>query len=171
MVRRMKIINDPSDLVPILQIFSSNTYKRVYEELSKGWKTIEELRSAVNGDVENALKILKKGGLVETQWRMPKNPGESPIKEYRTTYSIVNANFQCSMKHINELLEVAFMSEDRIEEYTSRIMEELKKGNTSLAHIGRALDLDPVFIKGVAKRSLKLNVKGARVELAREEEP
>lgn len=166
----MKIINDPSDLVPLLQIFSSRIYRGVYDELSKGWRTLEELKAVVDGNVEEALKVLKKGGLIETQWRMPENPGDAPVKEYRSTYSLVTANFQCSMKHLNELLNVAFMPENTLEEFNSKIVNEIRKGNSSIIHISRDLGLDPMFVKGIAKRSLKLNVKGQRVEIAREEE-
>jgi predicted DNA-binding ArsR family transcriptional regulator len=41
--KRTRIINDPSDLVPLLQAFGSEIHKRVFDELSRDWRTEREL--------------------------------------------------------------------------------------------------------------------------------
>ena len=72
----IRIVNDPVELVPLLMTFNSPAFKKVYELLSKSWMTEEELQAQVNDEsVPLCLQILKKGNLVEEQWRMPK-PGE-----------------------------------------------------------------------------------------------
>ena len=47
--KRTRIINDPSDLVPLLQAFGSDVHKKVFDELSRDWHTEREL-SALMGD-------------------------------------------------------------------------------------------------------------------------
>lgn len=79
----IRIVNDPVELVPLLMTFNSPAFKKVYELLSKSWMTEEELQAQVNDEsVPVCLQILKKGNLVEEQWRMPK-PCEKPLKEFR----------------------------------------------------------------------------------------
>jgi transcriptional regulator, ArsR family len=93
----IRIVNDPVELVPLLMTFNSPSFKKVYELLSKAWMTEEELMAQVGDDsVPVCIQVLKKGNLVEEQWRMPK-PGEKPTKEYRGTYNKFRANFQCNL--------------------------------------------------------------------------
>ena len=93
----IRIVNDPVELVPLLMTFNSPAFKKVYQLLSKSWMTEEELQAQVNEDcVPVCLQILKKGNLVEEQWRMPK-PGDKPQKEFRATYNKFRANFQCNL--------------------------------------------------------------------------
>ena len=100
----IRIVNDPVELVPLLMTFNDPSSKKVYELLSKSWLTEEELSSQVDsGDVEVCLQILKKGNLVEEQWRMPK-PGEKPCREYRATYNKFRANFQCNLQDLSDIL-------------------------------------------------------------------
>ena len=83
----IRIVNDPVELVPLLMTFNSPAFKKVYELLSKSWMTEDELQAQVKDEsVSLCLQVLKKGNLVEEQWRMPK-PGEKPLKEFRGTYT------------------------------------------------------------------------------------
>ncbi|MCJ7794389.1 MAG: ArsR family transcriptional regulator, partial [Methanoregulaceae archaeon] len=76
----IRIVNDPVELVPLLMTFNDPSFKRVYELLSKSWMSEDELSAQIDsGNVPVCLQILKKGNLVEEQWRMPKR-GEKPIK-------------------------------------------------------------------------------------------
>ena len=59
MVRRAKLVSDLVELVPVLQLLSTETYRKVYETLLSEWKTLNELKELYGEKVEEVLKILK----------------------------------------------------------------------------------------------------------------
>ncbi|AEA46307.1 ArsR family transcriptional regulator [Archaeoglobus veneficus] len=170
MVKRAKLVNDIVELVPILHIFSTNLYRNVYETLLTEWLTLDELFERFGDGVEEALRILKHAGMLEMKWRMPSEPSGKPEKEYHVSYTHLSANFYASLRDLNRILEIVFMPDDEFEEIVSKIIKEVKAGRMSVPHISRSLGLEPLVIRAVAKRSLKLNIKGQLVELAKNEE-
>ncbi len=170
MVKRAKLVNDIVELVPILYLFSTKLYRDVYETLLSEWLTMDELVERFGEGVEEALKILKSAGMLNMKWRMPSSPSEQPKKEYHVSYTHLSANFYISLKDFNKILEVVFMPDDEFEKIVNDIIEEIKAGRMSVPHISRSLGLEGLVIRAAAKRSLKLNVKGQLVELAKEEE-
>lgn len=160
MTGHVKILNDPVDLVPLLITFNNADYKRIYEFLNKTWLTEEELSAyADTSTVTECLSILKKGNLIEEQWRMPK-PGQKPMKEYRTTYSRFRANFQCSMGDIGDLLHISVSNDEKLREIVDSIEEEIAAGISSIGDISRKYGVSPTFIRGLAKRIPGLDVRG-----------
>jgi predicted DNA-binding ArsR family transcriptional regulator len=170
MVKRAKLVNDIVELVPILQMFSTSIYKKVYESLLIEWLTLSELEERFGDGVEEALKILKHAGMLEVKWRMPPDSKGKPEKEYHVSYTHLSANFYAPLKDINQILEVVFMPEDELEGVVKKIEREIKTGRMSVPHISKSLGLDSLFIRAAAKKSLKLNIKGQLVELAKDEE-
>jgi predicted DNA-binding ArsR family transcriptional regulator len=168
--KRTRIINDPSDLVPLLQAFGSEAHKKVFDELSKGWRTERELSELIHDReaVHRSVELLRKSGLVETKWRMPE-AGASPEKEFHSTYSRIQASFGAPMEDLSELIRLTFMSEEELRNVTDKIRGQVTSGNTSLSNLSRELSLSQVFIRGVAKRAEGLTVRGQRVELFEEE--
>ncbi|MDD2474015.1 MULTISPECIES: ArsR family transcriptional regulator [unclassified Methanoculleus] len=160
MTGHIKILNDPVELVPLLITFNNADYKRIYELLNKAWLTEEELRAYSDPSmVTECLSILRKGNLVEEQWRMPK-PGEKPTKEYRATYSKFRASFQCSMGDIGDLLHIAVSNDEGLRAIVDSVEQEIAAGTTSIGDISRKYGVSPTFIKGLAKRIPGLDVKG-----------
>ncbi len=168
--KRTRIINDPSDLVPLLQAFGSDVHKKVFDELSKDWHTERELTALVGDEssVHRSVALLRKSGLVETKWRVPE-PGASPEKEYRSTYSRVQASFGASMEDLSELIRLTFMSDDELRAVTERLQKMVGDGDTSLSNLSRELGLSQMFIRGAAKRAEGLAVRGQRIELYEED--
>ncbi len=122
--------------------------------------TEDELTEQLDGDnVGNCLMVLKKGNLVEEQWRMPE-PGQRPVKEYRATYNRFRANFQCNFSDLSDLLYIAVSNDESLRMMVERVEEELRSGNSSISDIARKFGVSPVFIKGLAKRIPHLDVKG-----------
>jgi len=156
----IRIVNDPVELVPLLVTFHSNTYKQAYDLLNKSWMTEEELCEAIADDgVSECLQILKKGNLIEEQWRMPEQ-GQRPVKEYRATYNKFRANFQCNFIDLSDLLFISMSNDENLRDLGEKVAEELQKGNSSINDIARKFGVSPVFIKGLAKRIPHLDVKG-----------
>jgi len=168
MPKRTRIINDPADLVPLFQAFGNDTHKRVFNELSVNWRTEEELAELIGGNIRKSLEILQKGGLIENKWRMPEM-GKTPDKEFHTSYSSVQVNFQCGLDDLSDLITIAFSNEEEFSDIIEKIQKEIKRENASMMGLCKALDRKPAFIKGIAKMSSKLTVKGQRLELAGEE--
>jgi predicted DNA-binding ArsR family transcriptional regulator len=166
-VKRTKIINDPADLVPLLQVFNSKLHSQVFNEISTGWKTEKELEEVTGKDVSKSLDALKQGGLIESRWRMP-GPGEAPMLEYKTSYNEVRANFQCTMKELSELIMIAFSMDESLRKMAEKMEKEIENGNASLVNLSRIFERSPTFLKGVAKRSHNIVVKGQRLEILRE---
>lgn len=165
MVRRTKVINDPAELVPLLQTFGSEKHTRVFYEIFSDWRTEKELQDIIGRkDITKSLEILRNCGLLESRWRMPE-PSKTPEKEHYSSYSKIRSNFQCSMEDLGGLIEIAFMDEKEIREIVDKIVEEVSKGTTSMVNLSRIMKQNPAFLRGVAKRSDKVTVKGQRVEL------
>lgn len=169
MGKRTRIINEPSDLVPLLRAFGSDSHKKVFDFLQKDWKTEEEIEIEVGFKPTESLDILKKSGLVESKWRMPQ-PGKKPDKEYHSSYSRVHVNFQCTVEDLSDLIMITFKSDNEIRNYLEMIEKEVTGGNQSMNGLQRVVDKSIMFIRGVAKRSPLLTVKGQRIELAGEAE-
>ena len=164
MTKRTRIVNDPADLVPLLQTFGSDLHKEVFDLVSQEWKTKDELTKIFGRDIERGLQILKKGGLIESKWRMPESGKSIPIEEFHSSYSIVRTNFQCTMSELSDIIMITFIDDNEFQDIVNRMVEEVDKGNLSLSNLSRVLDLSPTYIKGIAKRSLELTVKGSRIE-------
>ena len=163
--KRTRIINDPSDLVPLLQAFGSNVHKKIFDELSRDWHTERELTLLVGDEasVHRSVALLRKSGLVETKWRVPE-PGLSPEKEYHSTYSRIQANFGATMEDLSELISLTFMSDEELRVVIEKLQKMVEGGNSSLSNLSRELGLSQIFIRGVAKRAEGLAVRGQRIE-------
>ena len=160
MTGHIKILNDPVELVPLLITFNNAEYKKIYDLLNKAWMTEEDLADyAGKSTVAECLAILKKGNLIEEQWRMPK-PGEKPTKEYRATYSKFRASFQCSMGDIGDLLHIAISNDESLRSIVDAVQQEIMAGTTSIGDISRKYGVSPIFIRGLAKRIPGLDVRG-----------
>ena len=156
----IRIVNDPVELVPLLMTFNDPMYKKVYELLNKSWMTEEEIQAQVQDDkLPVCIQILKKGNLVEEQWRMPK-PGKKPEKEFRATYNKFRANFQCNLTDLSDILYLSLSNDENLREVVENIEEELGKGNSSINDLSRKFSVSPVFVKGLAKRIPHMDVKG-----------
>jgi len=140
--------------------FNDPVFKKVYEMLSKSWLTEDEIISQLDSDsVKTCLQILKKGNLIEEQWRMPKR-GEKPCKEYRATYNKFRANFQCNLQDLSDILYLSLSNDEHLRTLVDQIEGELAGGTNSINDLSRRFGVSPVFIKGLAKRIPHLDVKG-----------
>ena len=163
--KRTRIINDPSDLVPLLQAFGSEVHKKIFDELSREWRTERELVQIIGDEtnVHRSVALLRKSGLIETKWRVPE-AGASPEKEYHSTYSRVQASFGATMEDLSELISLTFMSDEELRTVTEKLKKMVNGGNNSLSNLSRELGLSQIFIRGVAKRAEGLAVRGQRIE-------
>lgn len=169
MGKRTRIINEPSDIVPLLRAFGSENHKKVFDCLQNGWKTEDDIEKEVGFKPQESLIILKKSGFVESKWRMPQ-PGKMPEKEYHSSYSRVQVNFQCSVEDLSDMIMVTFKSDSELRSYLEAIEKEVKSGNQSMNGLQRVIDKSLMFIRAVARRSPILTVKGQRIEMLGEAE-
>ena len=140
--------------------FNDTNFKKVYELLNKSWLTEEEIQAQVGDDsISLCLQLLKKGNLVEEQWRMPK-PGSKPEKEFRATYNKFRANFQCNLSDLSDIIYISLSNDEILRDVVEKIEEELGKGNSSINDLSRKIGVSSVFIKGLAKRIPHMDVKG-----------
>lgn len=164
MGKRTRIINDPSYLVPLLRTFGSRTHKKIFDALSSKWMTKEELDEFMNVDSGKSLQILKKAGLLESQWRVPE-VGKKPSKEFHTSYSKVQVNFQCSFEDLSDIIMLTFKPYEEVHDVIDELEKQVAEGNTSMSNLTRSLNKNPFYICAVARRSENLSVMGQRLKL------
>lgn len=167
-IRRVRIISDPSELVPLLQSLSSQTHRKVFDLLSEGWKSEEELRRILRRSPKESLEILGAAGLLESRWGTPA-PGKTPSKEYRLPYSHLKANFECTMSEMQDVVKVMGMSSKEVDSKVRAVLRQIRAGNTSIAAICEALKISRAFLRSLSYRTNKFVVRGQRVEIGKEE--
>jgi len=164
MPQRTRIINDPAELVPLFQAFSSEKNMEIFRKISEGWVTEEELEDEFGEDFESSVKLFKSAGLVKSSWAT----GETgPVKEFTTSYSDFRANFDCSIEDIAELVTISLENEAVLDNREDLIRDHLQDNGERMRmeDISTALSISDIGVRAIVKRSEDLRFHGNKVEL------
>jgi len=161
---RTKVVNDSTDLVPLLRAFDNKVKKEVFTELLQEWKPLSEIIEKYGDEGEEALEYFDKMKLVETKWTTPEDGIEGrPQKKYRSYYSAFNINISCPVNEISEIFTVASLNKrefDKLEDdIYNFIGEDGKFGNM----VAENFRLSNLALKGLVKRSNKFCYKGLKL--------
>jgi len=161
---RTKVVNDSTDLVPLLRAFDDKVKKEVFNELLLDWKPLSEIKEKYGDKGVESLEYFDKMKLVETKWTTPEEGiNGRPQKKYKSYYSSFNINISCPVNEISEIFTVASLNkkefnnlEDDIYDY---IGEDGKLGNM----VAENFKISNLALKGLVKRSSKFCYKGLKL--------
>lgn len=161
---RTKVVNDSTDLVPLLRAFDSSVKKEVFNELLLDWKPLSEIKDRYGKEGEKALNYFDKMKLVETKWTTPDDGIDGrPQKKYKSYYSAFNINISCPVNEISEIFTVASLSSQEFKQLEEDIYEYIgtngKFGNMVAEHF----NLSNLALKSLVKRSNKFCYKGLKL--------
>jgi predicted DNA-binding ArsR family transcriptional regulator len=164
MIKKTRILNDPSELVTLIQVFESKIHKKVFDAITFNWMTKKELDQQMDIDVTDSIRMLKKIGLIEDKWRTIE-PGQLPSKEYCVSYSDVQVSFKCGFNDLSDILMLSFKPYVEIEDDVVRIKKAISDGNQSMSGLVRTLQMNYSYIRAIARRSDELAVMGQRIRI------
>ena len=161
---RTKVVNDSTDLIPLLRAFDNKTKKEVFNEVLSAWKPLSEIKERYGDDGEIALDLFDKMKLVETKWTTPdEGINGKPQKKYRSYYSSFNINISCPVNELSEIFTVASLSKKEFRQLEDEIYEFIggdgKFGNMVAENFG----MSNLALKGLVKRSNKFCYKGLKL--------
>ncbi|MEM2977512.1 MAG: ArsR family transcriptional regulator [Thermoplasmata archaeon] len=159
--KRIKVINDPTDLVPILRAVDSKVRRDVFKEVSEDWRTMKEIEEKYGKEGKEALQFFEKMKLVETKWVSGPTGSE---KAYHTYYMSFYINTTCTIKEISEVLSAAVMPEKEFSALEKKILSMVGDTGRFAGDIGEAFGMSPIELKAIIKRSVKLEYRGHRIE-------
>lgn len=166
-MNRIKVINEPSELVPMLRSVDTPVKRDVLKEVTLEWKTADDIEKKFGQEGRDAIVFFEKMKLVETRWLSVN--GGYPEKSYHTYYTSFNINAQWPVYEISDVLAAAMMNEDEYSEIESKILSEVGKGGRFSGDVAEALGLSSTMLKSLVRRSVKMDYRGHRIELIREE--
>ncbi|BAB60240.1 hypothetical protein [Thermoplasma volcanium GSS1] len=164
MVSRIKVVNDPGELVSIFHAADSDIKRKLLLDLSTGWITLPTIEQKYGKEGRRALLYLDKIKMIETQWITGSN---GPEKAYHTYYTNVQINLMGTLSELADIIYAATLSDDQLQEYEDKIKALMKDdGSVFLGDVSDALNISQTLIRGIVKRSSILEIKGYKIELA-----
>jgi len=161
---RTKVVNDSTDLVPLLRAFDNNTKKEVFNELLGEWRPLSEIKEKYGDDGEEALEYFDKMKLVETKWTTPDQGIDGhPQKKYRSYYSAFNINISCPVNEISEIFTVASLNSKDFKGLENKIFEFVGEDGKFGNMVAENFRLSNLALKGLVKRSNKFCYKGLKL--------
>ncbi len=166
-MNRIKVINEPSELVPMLRSVDTAVKRDVLKEVTLEWRTADEIEAKFGLEGREAIIFFDKMKLVESRW--VSNDGGFPVKSYHTFYTSFHINAQWPVYEISDVLAAAMMSEEDYAEIEAKILKEVGKDGKFSGDVAEALGLTATMLKSLVRRSVNLDYHGHRIELKRED--
>ncbi|MBR2254887.1 MAG: ArsR family transcriptional regulator [Candidatus Methanomethylophilaceae archaeon] len=166
-MNRIKVINEPSELVPMLRSVDTPVKRDVLKEVTLEWRTADEIEQKFGPEGKDAIVFFEKMKLVETRW-LSKNGGY-PEKSYHTYYTSFNINAQWPVYEISDVLTVAMMSDEEYAEVEKKILDLMGADGRFAGDIAEALGLTSTMLKSLVRRSVHMDYRGHRIEPIRDE--
>ncbi len=160
-MKRIKVINAPTELVPILRAVDTKVKREVFREVSEDWRTLKEIDEKYGRDGKEALQFFEKMKLVETKWVSTQNNSE---KAYHTYYMSFHINTTCTVREISEVLSVAVMPDKEFGALEKRILVLVGDTGRFAGDISEQFGMSPIELKSLVKRSVKMEYRGHRIE-------
>ena len=161
---RTKVVNDSTDLVPLLRAFDNKTKKEVFNELLLDWKPLSDIKQKYGDGGEDALEYFDKKKLVETKWTTPEEGIEGkPQKKYRSYYSAFNINISCPVNEISEIFTVASLNRNEFMELEDQIFKYVGEDGKFASMVAENFGVSNLALKGLVKRSNRFCYKGLKL--------
>jgi predicted DNA-binding ArsR family transcriptional regulator len=162
-IHRIKVVNDVSDLVPILRAVDSPLKLKLVHRLGESWLTLEDVEAEFGPEGVKTLAFFEKLRLIDTRW-VAREGRRQPDKSYHFYYSTININTTSPLAEISEVLAIATMP---LREYTKsevKIFDAVGPEGRFFSDVAEELGMSPTRLKGLVKRSEKLEYRGHRIE-------
>lgn len=165
-MNQIKVINEPSELVPMLRAVDTPVKRDVLKEVTLEWRTAEEIENKFGPEGKEAIAFFEKMKLVESRWISA--GGSFPVKAYHTFYTSFHINAQWPVYEISDVLAAAMMSDEEYDEMEAKILKEVGKAGRFSGDVAEALGLTSTMLKGLVRRSVLMDYRGHRIEMRRE---
>lgn len=166
-MNKIKVINEPSELVPMLRSVDTPIKREVLKEVTLEWRTLGQIEEKFGPEGKDALIFFEKMKLVETRWLSV--DGNYPEKSYHSYYTSFSINAQWPVYEISDVLAAAMMDDGEFTEIENKIIEEVGPLGRFSGDIAERLDLTSTMLKSLVRRSVKLDYRGHRIEPIKEE--
>jgi len=161
-MNRIKVINEPSELVPMLRAVDTKVKREVLKEVTLEWRTAGEIEEKFGPEGREALTFFEKMKLVETRWQS--TSGAYPEKTYHTYYSSFHINASWPVYEISDVLAAAMMPEEDFKEVEEKILKQVGPEGRFAGDIAEELGITSTMLRSLVKRSIKLDYRGHRIE-------
>ena len=168
-MKRVKLINDPAELVSLFIAVDSKDRREVMTLLSEGWTMISELVSKFGESAMDCITYFEKFKLVESRWEVNSDSGR-PEKAYRTFYNAFQISTSLTFEETQDLLTVVLMSEKEFGKLENKIVEMIGSEGVFANDVSRKLEISSLTLKGLVKRTVKFDFKGHNLVPLKEEE-
>jgi predicted DNA-binding ArsR family transcriptional regulator len=162
-MHRIKVVNDVSELVPILRAVDTPVKLKLVQRLAESWLTEEDVLREFGPDGAKALTFFEKLKLIDTRW-VAREGRRTPDKSYHFYYSTININTTAPLQEVSEILAIASMSPREYEKLEKRIYDAVGDAGRFFSDVAEELGMTATRLKGLVKRSDKLEYRGHRIE-------
>ena len=162
-IHRIKVVNDVSDLVPILRAVDTPVKLKLVQRLGESWLTLEDVVQEFGKEGEKALAFFEKLRLIDTRW-VAREGKRQPEKSYHFYYSTINISTTSPLAEISEVLAIATMPLKEYAKLEEKIYAAVGPDGRFFSDVAEELGMSPTRLKGVVKRSDKLEYRGHRIE-------
>jgi predicted DNA-binding ArsR family transcriptional regulator len=162
-MHRIKVVNDMSELVPILRAVDTPLKLKLVQRLADNWLTNEDVDREFGKEGTKALAFFEKLKLIDTRW-VAREGRKTPDKSYHFYYSTININTTSPLGEVSEILSIASMPNKEYEKLEQRIYDAVGDTGRFFSDVAEELGMTPTRLKGLVKRSDKLEYRGHRIE-------
>lgn len=161
---RTKVVNDSTDLIPLIRAFDNPVKKAVFKEIQVEWKPLSEIKDKYGDNGEQALELFDQMKLVETRWTTSEEGvNGKPQKKYRSYYSAFNINISCPVNEISEIFTIASLQDRDFSELENDIAEFIGPEGKFSNTVAEQFNMTPLALKSIVKRSEVLAFKGLKI--------
>lgn len=164
-LKRIKVINELTDLVALLRAMDTPVKKKVFQEAIDGWVTLKGVEERHGTEGVEALTFFEKMHLVETSWQIDSEFNKEKI--YHSYYFSVHLNASAAITEVSDVLFIASMDEERFKEMEQMIFDMAGEDGVFSGELSKELDITSVMLKSLVKRSGRVMYKGHRIERVR----
>jgi len=166
-MNKIKVINEPSELVPMLRSVDTPIKREILKEVTLEWRTVGEIEEKYGQEGKDALVFFEKMKLVETRWLS--TDGSYPEKSYHSYYTSFSINSQWPVYEISDVLAAAMMSNEEYTVLEDKILAELGSAGRFSGDVAEAMGLTSTMLKSLVRRSVRMDYRGHRIEPIKEE--
>lgn len=160
-MRRIKVVSEATDLVPLLRALDTETKREVFKEISSQWCPTSYIGRKYGAEGEEALRFFEKTKLVESKFE---SVGGAPEKVYHSYYGSFHINVSAGVQEVGEILSVAAMPQPEFDALEDAMLTMVGTEGASARAVTEKLNINLVRLKALLKRSTRLDLRGHLVQ-------